>query len=341
LVQPNPEQSVEKEHFSAVTRFTAMIDRTRQLNVDVGRNTLYGLIWEAAMEWVVGKKGVFHAGGVMAIKYGVASLLLDDSSHLLCVIREPLVLEALFGKDPARAYETFLQGGHSQVGLDFEDYLALRMPGVVRDLSSILNTNDDVPEQFKREWEFAPPRDVFKRGERFKDGKEPEWISNEIEFPSHLVCFPGTLMGPDLICVAQSKSSGDRLLLLIQSRTGLDESTPAAFRTLLELYENRKKSAKKVRRFTAEQKVVEEVLGQVVVVHFVVKPMNGSRQKPVRWLEKERVVQLVADRNSLGMFPSLAAGFKTLIRFKGINQLPPRASVSHTSDKQSVHTHNF
>jgi hypothetical protein len=290
-----------------------MIGSTKNISIKTAQKgssvdgiaSLHVLIWKAALNWVLGKKGdLYVEAQSSAVKFGVASLMHVDKK-LHCVVREPLLLEALLGKDPAAAFESILHESPAQLGLDFEDYLGLRMDRIIADLSEAINKEKIVPPEFKREWEFKSPANTYRRGVRAQDGEEVAWLRNELTSPSNLVCFPATRMGPDLIYCAYAKEDPQlRLVVLIQAKTGVNESTPAAFRTLSMLYtEDRdKKSPHPANGLETQKTEIDEFLKTCLVLHLVIKPKNSSRFKPIRM--EDGVLKMVVDARNLASLPS-------------------------------------
>lgn len=210
-------------------------------------------------------------------------------------------------------FEDLVQGGASEVGLSLEKYLALMADKLLVDLCKVLRTKSCVPAEFKRDWQFSFPLDYTHRhGVRVQTaGGEIEWLqaARDHQKPLNTVCFPSTNMGPDLIvCARAAGSPEDLLVVLIQAKSGVDESTPNAFLSLEKLYqENRGKSSAVPAKFEEYAKSVEDILKQCKVVHLVVKPVNGAS---TTFLRQSGVVRIVLDkRDSAGnLFPTLAKG---------------------------------
>ncbi|KAH6568921.1 hypothetical protein BASA62_005192 [Batrachochytrium salamandrivorans] len=342
------ETDVELEIKATVSRYASSLRTMKDIDVgnpqrsssSVGKATLFNAVWDAAFDWVLGKQGFLVEDAVVAVKYGVASLAEIDSK-LCCVVREPLLLRAVLTNDPAMAFESYLKASDAEIGYQFEDYLGLRMPQLVEDISKLLNQQ---PGAVDAKWQFPSFDYTHKLGFRAENGKEAEWLEKALESPTPpaTLCFPGTAMGPDLIVCAHDKDKPEnRLVVLIQVKSGT-ASTPDAFRSLELLYcENRnlapakdgkaekvqtvedpttdgkekpKKKFQTTKGLEGSKDVVDRLLEKHSVVRLVIKPQAGSECGSIEGFGN--FTNVVLDNRNHSQFPSLKLGLERLKKFK-------------------------
>jgi hypothetical protein len=292
----------------------------------IAGDDLFDVLQEAAIRFVLGYPGIVRTGGFFAVQHGICTLApCDDGGSRKrqrqdeCIIAEALVVQS-FAEPMADIFDrTILKAtSHSGVGFAVEDYLALRYDVLLNAVKAAATKGVEkfnIPcHRFVKDWRYLDAAYFVQIVERCSEsGKEMEIMQLWLQQKRSGVIMPSTTHGADLILLAWDADMP--LVTLVQSKSGVSDSTPAALLTLLLPY-----TEKRAKGMTVKSKLGKSwerflVAHRCLVAYVVFKPLEGSKMRAVEW-KNGRLVVIVNKNSWRELAGGLKLGIENLSKFK-------------------------
>ncbi|KAH6569106.1 hypothetical protein BASA62_005085 [Batrachochytrium salamandrivorans] len=224
--------------------------------------------------------------------------------------------QAVLTNDPAMAFESYLKASDAEIGYQFEDYLGLRMPQLVEDISKLLNQQ---PGAVDAKWQFPSFDYTHKLGFRAENGKEAEPDCLRARQGQARKSFGGAHTSQvgnseHSRCVSLTGALYCENRNLAPAKDGKAEKVQTVEDPTTDGKEKPKKKFQTTKGLEGSKDVVDRLLEKHSVVRLVIKPQAGSECGSIEGFGN--FTNVVLDNRNHSQFPSLKLGLERLKKFK-------------------------
>lgn len=349
--------SLRHASYDASTGLGNALDKTKTIMVfpDLANSeTLFGEVRRAAMGFALKGTGVVANLGHIAFERGLCAVdfkVIDGDSWGIFYIKEPLVVRALSHKFSSLELKDLTSEPPQQIGTVFEYFIVFNAQHVLSVLDSqmvrrVLSSSED---RYSGPWLLARSCGDERIGQSCINGEEPRYLEEMLERAKHSgkgisMLFPGESFGADLVLVARREIDAQLLMMVIQCKSCMTSSTPAAFLSLrLPYRQNRSEKPPSVQTWNIPNLKAletlwfrEDVSLVFVVCKFPATSANGYPEVQTQMIQefvlpddvpvaatprtKEALEITIDARNAHVLLPEMKAGLSAMREAKTLNE---------------------